>query len=136
MIVGQLDRLRFIADAENRSDRAENLILIRRRAFWNIGKNCWLVKESRSMNAIATGQAFCSGGDGLLDLLVHAIQDLFSGERADLCFVSERVADFESAYPLDELAQEIVVDLIGDKKPLGGDTRLAGINRARRDSVG
>ena len=61
---------------------------------------------------------------------MNSIEDLFSGEWADLRVVSGRVADLEVSDSLHELPEEIVIDLIGNEEAFRGNARLTGVKGA------
>ena len=135
-VVRDLDRLSGIAHAKNGRDRAENFFAISRRILRKIDKDGRLVKKSRAVHAITAGQQFRAGRDRFLHLLVHAVENLFRGERADLSRLIERIADFQRAHSLDKLIEKLVVNLVGDEKSFCRDARLAAVDRARFDRGG
>src|SRR2546426_11489118 len=61
---------------------------------------------------------------------MYAIQNAFCRERTYFRGFIERIPNFESAHSFDELLQEFVVDLVGDKKSFRGNARLTGVDRA------
>src|SRR5207237_8942925 len=89
--------------------------------------------KARSRASIATGQPFGTVGHRFLDLLVHAVQNLFGREWPDLGRFVKWIAHFQRAHLLDELLQKTVVNFVGDEKSFRRDTRLAGVDRARFD---
>src|ERR1700676_3194906 len=62
---------------------------------------------------------------------MEAVENLRRREWADLgCFI-QRVANFQRAHSFDKLAQENVVNSIGNKKSLSCDARLTAVDRSR-----
>ena len=80
------------------------------------------------MNSISAGQQFRAGRDRFLNLLVHALQNLFSRERPDLSRLIQRIADFQRTHAFNKLPNKFVVNLVRDEKPLRRDARLATVN--------
>ena len=64
---------------------------------------------------------------------MHTVQNLLGGERANLSRFVERIADSQGAHFLDELPNEIIVNLVRNKKALRCDARLPAIDCARFD---
>jgi len=69
-------------------------------------------------------------GDCFLDLLVHALQDLFRRKWTELSLRIHRVANLERAHALNELLKEALVNFIRDNESLRCDTGLTGVDRA------
>src|SRR5207244_11697509 len=116
-------------------DRPKHLFAVGRRFLWHVDKNSRLVEESGAVNPIAASQRFCAYSNRFLDLIVHALQDVFSREWTELSRFIHGIACLEGSASITELIKKLVVNFVCNHKSLCRNARLAGVDGARFSPV-
>ena len=84
----------------------------------------------------AAGQHARAARDGVGHLRRQRLDEVGSRHRAELRRRIQRIADPQRGHRRDEPLGELVGDRRGHDEPLGGDARLAAVERARLDGGG
>src|SRR5712664_448527 len=122
-----------IAYAYDRGDRTEGLLAECSHVGGDIPKDGGPEEVALPVHALAAGEHARSGPHRLVDLTLERVEEVATGERADLRLRFHRVADDEVLDALREAPLEFFGDGLDDDEPLGRDAGLAVVLITRAD---
>src|SRR6266849_5042082 len=126
-VVGELDRLFFVLEAEEWRDRAEGFFLGYFHGGVDVGEHGRLEERSTERVALAAGQHFRAFRNRVRDVFFDFLYRGFFDEWALDDARLHAVADFHRFHFFGELGGEDVVDLVLHQKPVGAHAGLAGV---------
>ena len=130
-VVGGVDRGRLVGHPHDRGDRAEGLLAEDPHLRLDPGQHQRVDEGAGAVVLEAADQRLGARGDRVLDLLAQGVDEVGTGERADLGRRVGRVADHQRADRLGQLRLELVGDRLGDDEALRRDAGLARVDVAR-----
>jgi hypothetical protein len=109
-VVGDSDGVGFVGGGDDRSDRAEDLFVVRWLAASDIGEDGCRVPGAGPVRDLAAEQEAGAAGDAPLDLPMHFVAGLRADHRPELGAFLARVAHFVGTHRRDEGGLEFLED--------------------------
>src|SRR5208282_2824959 len=135
-VVGNGDGFVNRLHAKEAGDGAEQFFAIGWGILGNVGKNRRRIEIAGAADGPAPGQELCARMNGFLDVGVEILDGIRSGERADIRFGIEGIAELERLHAADKFLLEFIGDLFVNDEALGGDAGLAIIHDTGFDRGG
>jgi len=129
-VIRNLDGVIDVSGAEERSNRTEKLLTIRRRICRDVRQNRGGVEEARAVERCRAGGGTSSGLKCSCNVGMERADAACGREGTDVGSRVEWVSDGQRLHSSNKLALELFRDLLRDDKALGGNAGLSVVQDA------